>query len=718
MAWTIDFETRSFADLKKVGTYRYARDPSTEVMCLSYGQRVEDVGLWHPFFEDLSYKQAQKKAERTMLDLDAQPEPEELFEAIETGQLIWAHNAWFERNIWESICVPRLGWPAIDPEQWRCSAAMAATFSLRRKLEHVAADLGCKNLKDMAGHKVMDKITKRRKPTKGDPDSPWHQKRSDLLRMFEYCRQDCRTEIELESKLRPLSGIEQVTWHFDQEINSFGIPMDRPMIEGALRLGQQATVAANAELAELTDGFVLKATDRDGFKKWLKYEGVKVPTVIKKIINKETGEETEEERETTAREHLAPLIKDKSMQAHVLRAMEVFLNINKASTKKYKKMLAMLCEDGRIRDILKYYAAITGRWGGSGIQPQNFPRKAPKADVLERMARDIANCDYDEFCMLYGEDEIMTLLSQVLRGTIYAPEGHEFLRADMSAIEARGTFWIAGQKNGLEIFRKIDRGEFPNQDFYTWQASQILKRTIYKTDEEERQTWGKTPVLACGYQGGINAIFKFAPNLDEEIAQMVVDGYREANPYVVDFWYGIERVCIEAIRRGPGAPALKFADGKLRVKVMDSFLAIRLPSGRLLHYFRPQLIKTERFGKMRDQIHFCGYATYRPGLWLDGRKTKSGKSVGYSTTYGGKLTENIVQALCRDLMRDAMLRVQNVFGPRGLRVVLTVHDEVLALIRSGAVSLEEFIEVLSVVPVWAEDFPIAWEGWRRRRYGK
>lgn len=735
MAWTIDFETRAVADLKKVGTYLYARHPETEPLCMAFGQRVEDVQLWHPGFEDLSYKQAQKKSDRLHDDIIATPEPLELFEAIILGEEIWAHNAWFERNIWESIMVPRFGWPKIDPQQWRCSAAVAASFSLRRKLEHVSKDLGCAHTKDMIGHRVMDKITKPRKPTKADPDSKWHQKASDLRRVFSYCMDDVRAEIGVETKLRPLIPDELETWQMDQEINMLGMPMDVEMIKGALRLGKQAEESANAELHELTDGAVSKATQREDFKKWLKREGVRIPTVIKKVIDKETGEETLEEKETTARDQMAPLLKDKSYQAHVLRAMEVFLTVNKASTKKYKKMLSMLAADGRIRDILRYWAATTGRWGGSGVQPQNFPRRAPKPKILEQMAADIKHCDYDEFCMLHGEDEIMTILSQVLRGTIHASEGHEFLRADMSAIEARGTFWIAGQEDGLEIFRKIDAGEFPNQDFYTWQATKILGRTITKDDEEDRQTWGKVPVLFCGYQGGVGAVDKVAPHLSEEVKLGIVRGYRESNPRVVDFWYEIERVCIEAVRRGPKAPALTCADGKLRVKMMGAFLAIRLPSGRLIHYYKPELRMVNRFGKIRPQVHFHGYATYKPGLWLDGTvKTKvpcpkCGRLPGTShatdcekyslcSTYGGKLTENVVQALCRDLMRDGMRRVRSRFANRGLQIVLTVHDEVLAEAPIGAVSLEEFTSVLSEVPEWAPGFPIAWDGWVRRRYGK
>ena len=710
MDFTIDFETRSKADLKRVGAYKYARHPSTEPLCLGFGRSVSEVQVWHPEFKDLAYKQAQKKVDRTRNDIVATPDPEELFDAIERGEPIWAHNAWFDRQIWDAVMVAVYGWPEIAPEQWRCSAAVAASFALRRKLEHVASDLGCIDTKDMVGHRLTLKMAKPRKPTKGDPDSEWHQKAVDLQSVFEYCAADVRAQIAVVQKLRPLIPAEQECWRMDQEINGTGLYMDRPMIEGALRIGKRAVEAADDELYSITGGDVGKCSQREAFKEWMRAEGVPIPTVLKRVIDKESGEESWEERETTAKQALAPIVAERKHPPHVIRAMEVFLEANKASTKKYQRMIDMM-SGGRVRDLLAYHAATTGRWGGRGIQPQNFVRRAPKPAVMEQLAWDLANLDYDDFAMMYGEDKIMSLLSQVLRGTIVAPEGKELLRADMSAVEARGVFWVAGHEVGLKEFRRLDAlGKGANEDIYTWQASLILGRPVFKFDEEDRQVWGKVPILGCGYQMWWPKLKTYAGDMGivitDEQSERIVKKYREDHYPVVELWEELQWAAIKAVRQGKGAKPVICANGKIRMQVMGAFLAIRLPSGRLLHYFRPHLKKVEKNGKLREQVHFLGFATYKPGLWTT------------CSTYGGKLTENVVQAICRDLMRDGMVRARKAFGPRGFRIVLTVHDEVLGEAPIGAVSFDEFLEVLSVVPEWAEGFPLMWDGWVRRRYGK
>lgn len=703
-----DFETRSLAELKRVGTYKYARHESTEVLCFAWALDDGPVQLWHPGFVDLSYCQATKKADRVRYDLEPIEDPLELFEAILAGAEFEAHNAFFERNVWDAIMVPKFGWPAVDFDQWRCSAALAASLSMRRRLEHLAADLGVKHQKDMEGHAVMKKMTRPRKPTKQDPHSPFHQRRADLERVFAYCVQDVEAERDCGRMLRAMPADEICTWQMDQEINLTGLHMDRPMIHGALRIGAEAEVAANRELNALTNGAVEKATKRPAFKQWLKDEGVKVPTVLKRIIDDETGEETWEERETTGKEHLRPLLKSGNFEPHVHRAIEVFLDINKSSVKKYQKMLDMMDGDGVIRETLRYHAASTGRWGGMGIQPQNLPRKAPKAKQMEQLCQDIAYCSYEEMCLLHGEDKIMDLLSSALRGTILAPEGEELLVADLSAVEARGTFWISGHKKGLQVFHDIDAGKMPGEDIYTWQASQILKRKVTKKDEDLRQTWGKVPVLGCGYQMGAAKLVTYAAAMGIiitfEQAEKIVRAYRQENKPVVNSWYEIERAAVEAVRRGPDRPAVVCLGGRIRWKVIGDFLHCRLPSGRLLSYYKPRLAIDEKFGT--PKVEFMGYATYKPGLWTT------------CSTYGGKLIENVVQALCRDLMRDAMLRVRKHFAGAGLKVILTVHDEIVARAVKGRVEFEEFLHVLSIVSDWAEGFPLAWEGWARPRYGK
>ena len=752
----LDFETRSECELKTAGAYVYARHPSTEVLCMAFTwDDHPEVYLWHPGFRDFGFSQATKLVDRTSEDLPASPFPGELCERILLGEEIEAHNAFFERNIWDVIMVSQFGMPTVDFDQWRCSAAVAASFAMRRKLEQACADLGLEEQKDMAGHRTMLALTKPRSTTAREraliaeandlgewdrgksgnakpryrisksvdaalkgricdlegkgyalhPDvCKWNQSRKELLATFEYCKQDVRAERALANALRPLNPTELRIWQLDQKINLRGLHMDRKMVEGALAIGAEAEKVAQRQIVELTNGEVESTTKRQQFKEWLRAEGVTIPTKIAKQID-DDGTQTLVVKETTGKEYLTPLLEDSDLPPHVISTIELWLAINKTSTKKYRAMISRMLQDDRVRDILRYWGATTGRWSGAGIQPQNFPRNCPKAREMDRICRDIHGGDYEDICLLYGAENVMSLLSMVLRGAIVAAPGHDLVCADYSAVEARGTFWISGHKKGLQEFERLDAlGEDANEDIYTSQASMILGRPIFKTDEYERQVWGKVPVLACGYQGGVGALQNYAAiygvNISDQMAQEVVDGYRTANWPVKEFWYEAERCAVEAVRRGRGRPAVTMANGKIKWKVLGAFLHCRLPNGRLLSYFRPRLEMDENFGK--PKVVFTGYATYKPGLWTN------------VSTYGGKLTENIVQAICRDIMAEAMLRAEDA----GYKIILTVHDEIVAEVLKGEGDFAEFKRLLSVVPEWADGFPIVADGWRRERYGK
>jgi len=699
-----DFETRSLVDLKKVGTYRYARDPSTDVLCMCWTWDDDPrVWLWHPGFEDRTPTQAVKKAERhPRRDLPPAPFPDELAERILLGEEIEAHNVFFERNIWTAIMVARYGFPEVDPDQWRCSAAVAASFGMRRRLEHIATDLKVAEQKDMPGHRLTLRLSKPRKPTKRD-DWPFHQKRRDLLYAFRYCIQDVRTERAVSKALRHLKGTELKLWQLDQQINLRGIHLDRPLVESALEVGAAAEEKAQAQLQALTDGDVDKTTKRAKFKEWLRGQEVEIPTKLVKEIDNDGLEELVE-KETIGADYLRPLLADADLPEHVAEAIEIWLAVNKTSTKKYAAMLNRLNPDDRVREILRYWAATTGRWGGLGIQPQNLPRRCPKPAEMERICEDLKRFTYDDLCMMYGAENIMSLLSRILRGAITAAPGHDLIASDYSAIEARGTFWLSGHREGLVAFENIDSGRWPGQDIYTWQASKFLNRVVTKSDENDRQVWGKIPVLGCGYQMGPPKLISYAATMGTEItpeqAEQIVYGYREENWPVKEFWYEAERCAIEAVRRGRNRSAVEMSNGLIRWKVLGAFLHCRLPNGRLLSYFKPKLEWDPDFG--RQKLTFTGYATYKPGMWTR------------CSTYGGKLTENIVQALCRDIMAEAMLRAEKANYP----IVLTVHDEIVSEIPEGKGDVDEFNAILAQRPEWAEGFPIAVEGWRRKRYGK
>ncbi len=593
--------------------------------------------------------------------------------------------------------VERHGWPEVQDWQWRCSSSTAASFALRRKLENVCEDLGLSESKDMDGHRVMMKLTKARKPTKPDPDSKWHQKRRDVLKVMRYCVQDVHSEKAVGRALRPLTGTELEVWQLDQKVNFRGLRIDRALATKALEIGALAEATMRDQLSKVTYFAVEKETQREAFKAWLRSRGTEIPIKLKKEID-EAGNESFVEKETTEGKALRKLLKkldDKPSQ----RAIELWLALNKTSTKKYRAMLQRMDPaDDRVRETMRYHAATTGRWGGAGIQPHNLPRNCPKD--IDRVCADVLRHDYEDLCLLYGPDNMMTLLSSILRGAIVAAPGCELIAADYSAIEARGAAWVAGDKEMLAAFVDLDSQPKANWDIYTWTASQMYGREITKADDEERAN-GKITALGCCYQMSWRALVNYADGMGIEItdekAERLVREWREARWRICEFWYGVQRAAISAVK----SPGRLVEFGPVRFKVLGRFLHCRLPSGRLLSYLDPRMAIDEKYG--RSGLHFTGYATYAPNLWIPNCKT-----------YGGKLTENIVQALCRDIMAEAMLRAE----AAGYPIILTVHDEIVAEVPKGWGSLEEFKQILSERPKWALDFPISASGWRATRYRK
>jgi DNA polymerase len=546
-------------------------------------------------------------------------------------------------------------------------------------LEKAAAALGLSEEKDMAGHKLMMKLTKPRKPTKADPDSKWHQKREDLERVFDYCKQDVLVEALLSEQLRELPPQELELWQLDQEMNYGGIRCDRELAESALRIADEARAAASEELDILTGGQVTKTTARPSFVAWLNAAGC--------------------ETESTAADTIDELL-TQDLDPTIERALTIWRRSNKTSTKKYQAILnRMGADDDRVRDTVMYWGASTGRWSGRGIQPHNFPRGHGRA-WTHRACLDILTYHFEELKLLYGEDGVLDMLADALRGAIVPTPGHEFVVADYSAIEARGTFWISGHKNGLAVFEAYDRGEGP--DIYCWQAEQIFNETISKKDP--RRQGGKVVILGCGYQMGWEKLITYAAGMKVQLggeeAKRLVDAYRDTNWPVVEFWKDINASAMEAVRRRGRGGAVRH--GRLAWQVLGRFLHCRLPNGRLLSYLDPkiELVKAP-WGDHLPALTFMGVNTYTH-QWTR------------CSTYGGKLTENVVQALCRDIMAEAMLRLRGT----EYRPVLTVHDEIVSEVVAGEGDVKEFQGIMAAQPEWADGFPIEADGWRDVRFHK
>lgn len=707
---TIDFETRSACSLKHCGSWRYSLDPTTEVMCLAFRLPFWERGrtaLWHPAFPHLGVSAADC------------PELADLFAWIKQGKLVEAHNAWFERGIWVNICETRFGWPAIPHKSWRCSAAKAAAHSLPRSLEKVSEALRLKTVKDLEGAKTMKKMAKPRKPLKRDayawlddhaalpvPSKKcavsvvthidgtyglevsyeatqlyftmpvlWHESAELLHILFAYCRKDVLAEEAVSRRLRDLSPKETAVYLMDQAINQHGFQLDREGIEAALSVVTEINTTLNAELVEITEGFVEKATQRARMITWFNENGVAM---------------TDTQGDT-----IDSWLKRKDLSAKARRALELVRALGRSSTAKFVAAQFWADPDTwRVHGGLLYHGATTGRWSGSGVQPHNFPRGNIKD--MDLAWETIKTRDSEMMGFMYGDS--MTLLSYSLRGMIVPTPGRKLMVADYAAIEARVLLWLAEDDEALDVFR---RGEC----IYMAMATEIYGRPITdKVKQADERQMGKQAVLGLGYQMGAKKFHatlaeKWGIFIEMDFAEMIVAAYREKFHRVKNMWWKMNEAAIAATK----TPGRVVRCGRILWKSQDGFLQCRLPSGRGLSYSSPAVAPSQTpWGAVTEVLTFMAMDPY----------TKKWRR---QDTYGGMLVENITQAVARDLMADAMLRCQEdgVYD-----VILSVHDELIAECDLDKGSVREFEALMAHTEEWAAGCPVSAEGWSGFRYKK
>lgn len=682
---TIDFESRSACNIKKTGSWKYSLDPSTEVLCMAFRLphwKRKRVALWHPAFPHLGIPEA-----------DCLDDLRELFYWILSGGLVEAHNAWFERGMWANVLVPRFGWPAVAGSQWRCSAAKAAAHALPRGLDDACHALGLSIRKDAAGHKLMLKMSKPRKPRKkeveawralhGNKPMPllWHEDKDLLRRLWAYCKQDVLAEEAVSHAVPELKPSEAEMYSLDQKINERGFLLDRDAFTVALSLIDSQTSTLNAELKKLTGGSPSRATQRAQLQNWFAQhwfvledtKALSVETALKEI-------------------GLAPTVK---------RGLELLQLLGRASTAKYEAMRNWACPDSRVRGGLLFHGASTGRWSGAGVQPHNFPKGEIK-DIEGAWAA-IKSMDIERIKSFpIGKKQtpvgdVLKLLSQALRGAIIAPSGKKLFVADYAGIEARVLLWLAGDEDALEMFR---RGE----DIYCAMASAIYKREITPNPESQppERALGKIAVLGLGYQMGwakfVATCALFGIVISDDLAQQTVEAYRTKFSKVKQLWYDIEAAAIRAVRSGEAVTV-----GCVTWKVEGRFLYCTLPSGRRLAYAEPAVrIVTTSWGAQKAALTYKG-VNPKTHQWQR------------QPSYGGLLVENLVQAISRDIMAEAMLRLEDslIYAP-----ILSVHDELISEANEHLGDIHEYEKLVATIPKWARGCPIEVEGWAGVRYRK
>jgi DNA polymerase bacteriophage-type len=666
----IDFETRSQADLRRTGVYAYAEHPSTDLWCAAYAVGDEEPQVWLP----------------------GDPVPSVILENADELE-VHAWNAQFERVIWWTILVPRYGWPRPSREQFYCTAADAAALALPRALDQAGQALGLETTKDLDGHRLMLQMAKPRKPRKGeDPTGTyWWTEPQRLSRLVAYCRQDVVVEREISKRIRPLGEYERRVYLLDQAMNDRGVLIDAELVDAAQVIVDEGLRRANAELQDLTGGAVSAVSKVGELTRWFRSAGVEVANVRKDTIRDLLGDYD-------------------GLDETTRRVAELRNESAKSSTAKLASMRDARCSDNRARGLLLYHGASTGRWSGKLIQPQNLPRgdywrgaEQTSVKAVDQYIPAVLAGDYDS---VDADHPALVVVAAMLRSMIVAAPGHRLMAADYAQIEARVLAWIAGQDDLVGMFAQGGR-------IYEEMASVIYGIPVEDVTKDgvERQV-GKNTVLGCGFQMGARRFQEQAKaqtglDLPEDLCERAVGSYRERFPEIPSFWKEIQAAAKEAIR-SPGSVVGCGRGGAIRFTVRAQFLWCVLPSGRPLAYAKPRVDTQEWVNPRTGQVE--GVQHYASFLGVNSYSRKWERT----HAYGGLWTENVVQAMARDLIVAAMLRLE----AHGYRPVLTVHDEVVSETPEGHGTLEEYLKLMRVRPQWATGIPVSVEGWEGARYRK
>lgn len=696
-----------------VGSAVYTEHPTAEVLCCAYDlKNGNGKRMWQP----------------------GDPLPQDLFDHIASGGLIEAWHSSFEYWVWTNICVPKYGWPPLPQNQLRCAMSKSRAFAMPGHLDDAAKVMKTANQKDKIGKKLINIFCIPRAPTIKNPSLRiFPAQDPNNFELFRgYNVQDIATEGELSSRLPDLMPDELDIWLIDQRINYRGVQLDREKIRKCISIVKQAHKKYNAELQRLTNGFVPSATQVPKLKDWLYLTGG---------IHAESLDE----------EHILEILKTPKLPYSVQRALEIRLLISSAAVRKLYAMTNSMTRAGRIHNIFAYHSARTGRFAGSGIQPQNFPNSglevyrcynAPCGKYYLTEDEECPWCGTENqneskpeewsaaaaenvleiidteslACLEYYFAEAIGAISGCLRGLIIAAPNHNLICSDYSAIEAVVLAALAGEQWRLEVFRTHGK-------IYEMSASKIsgVPFEEFAAHKERtgshhplRKTIGKVAELASGFGGWIGAWLNFGADkyFSEDEMKKHILAWRKASPAIVEFWggqqknwkknyYGLEGACVSAIEN----PGKEYTYRGIVYIVKNDILFCRLLSGRYLTYHKPRLEpSTRRQGT--HSITFEGWNT-------NADKGKKGWTKIY--TYSGQLCENVVQATARDILTYALVNLEKA----GYPVVLHVHDEIVAEIPEGFGSIQEFEKIMSTLPAWAKDWPIkASGGWIGKRYTK
>ena len=621
-----------------------------------------------PNFEMLLFAYAVDDGDVHIIDIAGGEElPEEIIQVIKSDTVVkTAYNAQFER-----VCLSRyLKLPEgeyLNPQSWYCTAVQAAELALPLSLADVGSVLGLERQKMTEGKELIKYFCVPCKPTKSNGNRTRNRPCHDINKwetFKKYCMRDVDVERQIADKLKmyPISDEEHRLYVLDQIINDRGVLVDSELAEQAVKLNSIQTAVA-VEQAYMITGLE-NPNSVTQLKQWLKEKGVEIESLSKKSV-KSLADETD---------------------GDVSEMLKLRLLMAKTSVKKYEAVIRSVCSDNRVHGMMRFCGANrTGRWSGNILQPQNLPQNHLPDLTL---ARDIVkDGDFEMLDMMFGN--VPNVLSELIRTVLIPKPNHRFIVADFSAIEARVLAWIAGEQWRIDTFKN-------GGDIYCASASKMFKVPVEKNgvNGELRQK-GKISELACGYGGSVGALKNMGAvemGVQENELQGLINDWRNANPHIVRFWYEVGNAAMKAIKEKTTVPL-----GKLVFAYERGILFIRLPSGRRLSYIKPR-IGTNRFGG--DSITYMGI--------------NSAKKWDRLETFGGKLTENIVQGTARDLLANALINAANA----GYDTVFHVHDEIICEVPNGYGSVDELCKLMCIKPEWADGLPLNADGFEYEYYKK
>jgi len=713
--------------LSAVGAVNYAAHPTTEVLMMAYDLK-DGMGsrLWLP----------------------GMPPPLDLFAYIERGGLVAAWNSSFEYWTWKYVCTCRMGWPELPFWQLRDDMAKAMAFGLPAKLEYAGTALDSDEQKDKDGMRLINKFSKPQNPLKSKPNRMRIFVQDEPVDGPKFCGynvQDIVSEASIAALCPDLSTHEEQVWLCDQAINVRGIQIDLEAVDAFIELVEQAQVRYRTELQQITDNVVMAESKAKDMRLWCNERGAGLSCLDEDAVDAELE-----------REDLAP---------NVRRVLEIRQLLSSAAVKKLFTMRLKTGPDGRMHDVFSYCGAQkTSRWAGRDIQPQNLPAKSLKVakcrccghiklaiagqcvycgdliqgqdphpwddEAVNEVIRVAKQGDLDTFQEHWGDP--LTAISACIRGLLTCAPCNDLICSDFSAIEAVVLAFMSGCQWRIDVFNthgkiyEMSAAKISGIPFEEIMASAGYLDTtspewwdaiVEGVHHHLRKTIGKVAELASGYHGWIGAWCNFGADkfMNNDEMKKAILKWREDSPEIVEFWggqyrrtgyrqtkpelYGVEGCAIAAVLN----PGTVYQFRELQFGVKDNILFVRLPSGRSMTYHEPELYDTtDPLGIAIKQLTFMGVCP------------KSKKWVRRDT-YGGRMTENIIQAVARDIQANGIVQLEKA----GYSVVIHVHDEIISEVKQGTGSVEHFESIMSTMPDWCAHWPVkAKGGWRGMRYKK